>query len=120
VTPEQLHLRDEVLQVLYWLQGEGLDDEAGAGQLALWTGTSKADLEDVLELMVRDGWLRRGRKQSAYRFTEVGRMEGKRRFADAFVDHGLGWGGPGSCGPDCEECLIHGPGQCASHGHDHD
>jgi hypothetical protein len=116
MTPEQLHVRDEVLQVLYWLEGERLGDEATARQLSLWIGAEMAQLEHLLGRLVQSGWLEPGGSAKSYRLTELGRTEGKRRFADAFADHGLGWGGPGSCGPDCEDCLIHGPENCHAHG----
>lgn len=123
MTPEQLHLRDEVLQVLYWLKGEGLGDEATLQQLALWTGQPADHLQVVVDRLLGDRWLESGGSAATYRFTPEGEVEGKRRFADAFVDHGLGWGGPGSCGPDCDDCLIHGPENChvhsGDHGHDH-
>jgi hypothetical protein len=115
VTPEQLRLRDEVLQVLYWLRGEGLGEEATARQLALWIGTDEKKLSGLLATLVTDGWLEAGVAAGSFRFLELGEREGKRRFADAFADHGLGWGGPGSCGPDCQDCLINGPEQCHAH-----
>lgn len=115
MTPEQLHLRDEVLQVLYWLGGEGLGDECTPEQFALWTGADRALLTPVLDLMLADGWLEPGASPNSYRFTALGKGEGKRRFADAFADHGLGWSGPGGCGPDCEDCLINGPESCHAH-----
>lgn len=119
MTPEQLHLRDEVLQVLYWLKGEGLGEECSPKQFALWTGGDEVQLVPVLEFMLRDGWLEPGAIPDTYCFTPLGEREGKRRFADAFVDHGLGWGGPGGCGPGCEDCLINGPEHCHVHNHPH-
>lgn len=115
MTPEQLRLRDEVLQVLYWLNGEGLGTEATATQLAIWIGVDEMALAPTLRTLAADAWLRAGTQPGTYRFTQEGEAEGKRRFADAFVDHGLGWGGPGSCGPDCDDCLIHGPENCHAH-----
>lgn len=119
MTPEQLHLRDEILQVLYWLHGEGMGEEATPKQFALWTGADESELVDLLDMMAADAWLEPGSSPGSYRFTDAGKHEGKRRFADAFVDHGLGWGGPGTCGPDCEDCLIHGPENCHVHTHEH-
>lgn len=115
MTPEQLRLRDEALQVLYWLKGEGLDEECTAKQFALWIGADETSLQPVLEILVKDGWLEPGTAPDSYRFTEQGEQEGKRRFADEFVDHGLGWSGPGGCGPDCQDCLINGPEHCHAH-----
>lgn len=116
MTAEQLRLRDEILQVLYWLKGEDLGSECTAGQFALWTGMDEAALLPVLALMQGDGWLEAGSAPHSYRFTTEGEHEGKRRFADAFADHGLGWSGPGGCGPDCQDCLADGPGSCHAHG----
>lgn len=119
MTPEQLHLRDEILQVLYWLKGEGLVAECSSKQFALWTGADEASLHPVLAFTTMDGWLEPGTTPDTYRFTPLGEEEGKRRFADAFADHGLGWGGPGGCGPDCEDCLVNGPEFCHVHNHAH-
>lgn len=113
--PEELRLRDEVLQVLFWLRGEGLGDETSLRELAIWLGVGEEALPGLLGGMAQDGLLEPGKAPGSYRLTAVGLAEGERRFVDAFRDHGLGWGGPGSCGPDCEDCLVHGPDHCHVH-----
>ena len=116
MTPEELHLRDEILQVLYWLKGEGLQEEASAEQLAVFLPASNDELEPVIRSMVTIGMLEPGKGAGTCRLNELGLAEGGRRFAEAFADAGLGIQGHGTCMPGCD-CELHGPEACSLHGH---
>ncbi len=116
MTPRTLEIRDEVLQVLLWMRGEGLGEDADARQLALWIAAGAEEIQPVLDWMVRDGLLAAGRRQASVRLSELGLAEGGRRFTESFADAGLGSQGHGECSDDCD-CLEHGPEHCAEHRH---
>lgn len=87
---EALRRRDEILQVLYWMQGEGLGDGAGPDDLRRLLarpgdgdGGRDGDLERDLAALEGAGLVRRA-ADGTVRLTEAGRREGGRRFADAF------------------------------------
>jgi hypothetical protein len=91
---------DELLQILFWMRGEGLAADADAADLARLTGIEASRVARLLEQMTDQGLVRpepRGR----YALTEDGIGEGGRRFADEFAE--LTRAGHGECNdPDCE------------------
>lgn len=111
MTLEELRLRDEILQVLYWLEGERLGEAATAQQVAVLVGFPSERVERLFMLMRSEGLLL---GDSTVRLTELGRKEGGRRFHDAFAD--LTRSAHGACAPDCEDCMINGPENCPHHG----
>lgn len=115
MTPEELHLRDEILQVLFWMQGERLATEATAEQLAVFLPGADG-IARVLARMARDGWIRPGGRPGAWTLTDLGSGEGGRRFTETFADAGLGSQGHGACKPGCE-CETLGPEHCEVHRH---
>ncbi len=131
MTPDALLLRDEVLQVLYWREGEGLGVAASVADLRVLLPNPEPELVAIVDALVVDALVVDALieplvpgappQPARYRLTALGKREGGRRFADAFVDHGLG-GAHGTCGPGCEDCLTEGPEHCSAHdhaGHDH-
>lgn len=100
---DYLHWRDEILQVMYWLNGEGLGDAPGAAQIQNFLGASEDIVVSTLERMVEDGFV--VRETGGFRLSDFGRHEGGRSFEDEF--HGLTHQGHGECSPNCEFC--HGP-----------
>jgi len=116
MTPRQLQLRDEILQVLFWLSGEGLGDDARMEELAVWIATDGEELAPVLRLMVRDRLVEPAERAGSYRLSSSGMEEGGRRFTEDFADAGLGAQGHGECGPGCD-CCVHGIETCHVHGH---
>lgn len=110
MSPEQLRLRDEILQVLFWLQGEGLEDQAHLDGLAMFIGHASETLEPVLALLGRDGLIAGPAPETArFALTELGIREGGRRFIDNFEDTGLGLAK--ACAPGCD-CETLGPDHC--------
>ena len=113
-----LFWKDEILQVLYWMKGEGFGKEASLQQVVPLLASNKANLEYHLNKLVKDGFLTK--KKDLFELTEMGNKEAGRRFSDAFS--GLQKAGHGECGPDCEFCYgtdgvklencVH---NCASH-----
>lgn len=104
--------RDEVLQVVFWLQGEGLGPEVGAADVLRFIEDPTA-VEATLDRLVAEGWAEArpdpagGRR---YRLTPLGEREGRRRFLDEFEPY-LARRAHGECGtPDCG-CHT-GEGEC--------
>lgn len=110
---ERIRRRDELLQVLFWLEGEGFGTEmtvAGVGRFLRWPA---AEIRRGLEELVDDGLADAG--PVAVRLTDAGRREGGRRFVAEFASilsrdthHG------GEChDPECE-CHELGPAACTN------
>lgn len=97
---ESLRRRDDLLQGLYWLRGEGFAVEADLALLATILATAASDLREPLERLGADGLVET--IDGRYRLTDAGAREGGRRFADEFAD--LQRGTHGLCPPDCPEC----------------
>ncbi len=108
---DALFWRDEILQVLFWMRGEGLGDAPSADQLATFLNADAAMLHAHLERMVEEGYLTRA-AGNCYSLTERGRAEGGKIFMDEFA--GLTNQGHGECNnPDCA-CKTRGPEYCES------
>ena len=111
--PADLARLDEVLQVMYWMRGEGFGSEVAPEDLAVWLGAGPAGVEPLLERLVERGLLRRT-GAGRYRLTEDGVAEAGRRFADEFAD--ITRPGHGECGDPSCECVVTGdPADCAHH-----
>ena len=115
MTPDELHLRDEILQVMFWMRGEGFGAETTASQLSVFLPATELQLQTSLDQMTTDGLVVKGNSGS-YGLTPDGLNEGGRRFTEEFADAGLGAGGHGKCAPGCD-CELHGPAEC-THRHD--
>ena len=95
---EYLFWRDEILQVMYWLAGEGLGENVGPAPLRTFLGGDEPDLVVLMDQMVREGFLERS-SNALFRLTPLGTDAGKRSFAIEF--DGLLGQAHGECGPDC-------------------
>ncbi len=111
-----LFWKDEILQVMYWMYGEGLGQELSTDQLISLLNTPEENLSLHLSILVEDGYLLRSidGKETTYKLSEFGRKEGGQRFAGAF--QGLQKAGHGECGPDCD-CQWEGKDSCQHHIH---
>ena len=101
---EALQLRDEVLQVMYWLRGEGLSESVTEDDLRRFLVASPARLEAELDRLAADGYLEHpgGEGGGRYRLSTLGITEGGRRFREEFAPL-LGRESHNQCGdPDCE------------------
>jgi hypothetical protein len=97
---DALFWRDEILQALYWLQGEGLADGTDAPSLARLLVADEAIIAQELERLTAGGYLDYVPGPPAcFQLTEMGRLEGGRRFADEF--EGLTQQAHGECAPGC-------------------
>ncbi|MFN2517011.1 MAG: hypothetical protein ABR556_12455 [Pyrinomonadaceae bacterium] len=80
---DNLKSRDEILQVMYWMQGEGLGREFSVADLQKFLPSEQAVLAEDLQVMVSSGLVRSGHDHR-FALTERGKEEGGRRFADEF------------------------------------
>ena len=77
-----LKSRDEILQVMYWMTGEGLGIEFSIADLQKFLPSEQTVLAEDLEVMVLSGLLES--RDEKFVLTEQGKKEGGRRFADEF------------------------------------
>jgi len=94
---EALRVRDEVLQAMYWMRSEGLDDAPSAGELARFLAVPGETLTPYLDRFARDGYLEP--VAGGYQLTDEGARIGKRTFADEFAE--LTRPTHGECDDDC-------------------
>jgi hypothetical protein len=122
-----LFWRDEILQVMYWYQGEGFGTSVTTRDLRTFLSADEELIHGHLERMTADGYLQRldgeavegdaegkpdeGGAAPRYSFTEYGAREGARRFADEFSD--ITRQGHGDCPPGCPICKDLPPEECA-------
>ncbi len=107
---DALFWRDEVLQVMFWMRGEGLGDSCTPEALASFLATDAGSLAETLDRMVVEEYLRIDDR--AYSLTDRGRQEGARLFAEEFG--GLTQQAHGECNnPSCA-CQTQGPEACES------
>lgn len=94
---QRLYWRDEILQLLFWIEGEKLGTRVSVETLRRFLGLDPDGAIRHLERLVDDGYLVRW--QATYRLSARGRAEGGRIFAEEFAE----WLRPahGSCGADC-------------------
>ena len=100
-----LFWKDEILQVLYWMHGEGIGSEVSLPQMLPFLNTSYRNLEYHLNKITVEGLLVGEKKEGIiyYKLSESGKKQGGRQFAEAF--QGMQKAGHGECGPDCEFCY---------------
>ena len=94
---EVLRIRDEVLQAMYWMRSEDLDETPTGRSLARFLAVPADTLTPYLERFVSDGYLEA--VSSGYRLTDRGLETGRRTFADEFAD--LTRPAHGQCDDDC-------------------
>jgi len=90
--------RDEILQVMFWLQGEGFGDQVDAALLERFLGVEAEFGVQYLDHLTEEALLVRG-EDGRYALTASGRLLGARVFAAEFAD--LTKPGHGECGADC-------------------
>lgn len=94
---------DEVLELLFWFEGEGLGDSATLSGIARFLTHGEDETRQALDHLVSRGDVRvlGDGPQAEFRLTDVGRREGGRRFAEEFAT--LLSQGHGECNdPDCD------------------
>jgi hypothetical protein len=95
-----LRCRDDILQAMYWMRGEGFGEETDAQMLQSFLVVDEDLLREQLAILVEEDYLEES--SGRYRLSALGVKEGGRRFADEFAD--LQHTAHGDCGPDCPHC----------------
>jgi len=110
-----LHERDEILQILYWLEGERLVDAVTPADLVPFLPLPARTIAEHLQVLRRQGYVDRlPHTGDRYRLTVVGRREGGRRFAEEFAP--LLRQGHGECNDPACDCHRTGdPTLCPAH-----
>jgi len=107
---DALFWREEILQVLYWMEGEGLEVSIPFSRLMVLLNTSSDNLFLHLKKNIDAGYLQTEddvlNEDSSVRLTPFGKKEAGNIFRNAF--EGMQKGGHGECGPDCEFCYSEG------------
>ena len=95
-----LRCRDDILQAMYWMRGEGFGEETDAQMLQSFLVVDENLLREQIEILVEENYLEES--GGRYRLSALGVKEGGRRFADEFTD--LQHTAHGDCGPNCPHC----------------
>ena len=114
---QHLFWKDEILQVIYWMQGEGLGEQVSASHLQNLLSIDAAELSFHLKKLVTDDYLEiEGSREEdgLYSLSDFGKKEAGKRFASAF--QGLQKAGHGECSADCD-CQWEGHDSCKHHHH---
>lgn len=93
----RIYWRDEILQVMFWMEGEGLGSRIDPETLDRFLGGESEIALLHLDRLVRDGYVRR--EAEGFSLAERGREEGGRLFADEFSS--LTRPTHGECGDEC-------------------
>ena len=114
-TLNDLYWQDEILQVMYWLLGEGFAEEVTVVQLRRFLDGEPGVLEGNLRRLADTGLVETGPGPGSagtapgalaagdrmyYRLTRIGQEEARRRFIDEFRPL-IGRTGHGECSDDC-------------------
>ena len=103
--------RDEVLQLLFWMRGEGIGESQAPQALARFLNLEPDALMPHLMQMAVGGYV--DFKGNSVTLTDFGRIEGARRFKEEFDP--LLSQGHGECSdPNCD-CHEFGPDHCKTH-----
>ncbi|MFN2489499.1 MAG: hypothetical protein ABR529_07150 [Actinomycetota bacterium] len=93
-----LFWRDEILQLMFWIKGEGLGDSVDATILERFLGVGEHVGVQYLDRLVDEGLLTRD-ATGLYELTPDGQELGARVFSEEFSE--LTKPAHGECGPDC-------------------
>lgn len=96
---DDLKVRDEVLQVMFWMLGENIAHEIDAAYVARFLAIPEDAIANALDVLARERLVLRGASPERYRLSEDGMHEGGRRFHDEFRD--LTKQAHGECAPGC-------------------
>lgn len=111
--------RDEILELLYWLEGEGFRADATLGGIARLVAHDDDAVASTLSDLVQRGDVICDAESLQYRLTPGGRREAARRFAEEFA--GMLNQGHGECNDPSCDCHTN-PGaaaECHARAHEH-
>lgn len=114
----ELARRDELLELLYWIEGEGFGGTATVGGITRFLAHPEAEVRASLGDLVRRGDIVLHPASGEYRLTDTGRLEAARRFAEEFAP--LLSQGHGECNdPNCD-CHSNPAGAAECHARTHE
>ena len=107
---DALFWKEEILQVLYWMDGEELAQEVPFDRLVILLNTNAEKLlQHVIKNEAAGIILRKNvapNNEGTVSLTPAGKKEAGLIFRNAF--EGMQKAGHGECGPDCEFCYDNG------------
>lgn len=110
----QIARRDEMLELLFWFEGEGMTSSATVPAIARFLVHSEAMVRETVGHLVNHGLVVQLPGASGeYRLTDVGRREAGRRFADEFSE--LLGQGHGECNDPTCDCHDNPAGAAECH-----
>ncbi|MBA2293491.1 MAG: hypothetical protein H0W15_13660 [Gemmatimonadales bacterium] len=105
--------QDEMLELLFWFEGEGLGASATIPGMTRFLAQPEDTVRTTLDELMRRAYIVQPDKAGEYRLTPTGRVQAARRFADEFSE--LLSQGHGECSdPDCD-CHDNPAGAAACH-----
>lgn len=104
--------QDELLELLYWLEGEGIPGAATLAGMARFLARPSAEVEEAIARLVERGDVERS-GDAEFRLTSTGRKEAARRFAEQFA--GMTGQGHGECNDPTCDCHTNPEGAAACH-----
>lgn len=120
---EGIARRDEILELLYWVEGEGFGGAATLAGITRFLTHAEDDVRRTLEQLTGRADVVLDEESGEYRLTDTGRREAARRFAAEFAP--LLAQGHGECNdPNCD-CHTNPAGAAECHaaraheGHQH-
>lgn len=105
---DELKRRDEILQIMFWLHGEGFGPDVAPADILRFAGDDAA-VHRTLARLVEDGYADAVADPVRYRLTRLGVQEGRRRFLDEFEPY-LARHAHGQCGS--ADCDCQRGGEC--------
>jgi hypothetical protein len=103
--------QDELLELLYWLEGEGFAGSATLAGMSRFLAHDEDDVADTLRRLIARSYVVAAGDE--FRLTEVGRREAARRFADEFAP--LLSQGHGECNDPTCDCHTNPAGAAECH-----
>ena len=103
--------QDEILELLYWLEGEGFQANATVAGITRFVVQQERVVRDSVERLRARGYVTE--VGGEVRLTEAGRREAARRFADEFAP--LLGQGHGECNDPTCECHVNPAGAAECH-----
>lgn len=102
-----LFWKEEILQVMYWMDGEGLGSKISVRQILNFINTSSENLLFHINKLLDQGLIEAEQTSITLNglvtLSQIGKTEAGKHFAEAF--QGLQKAGHGECGPDCDFCY---------------
>lgn len=96
--------RDEVLELLFWMRGQGFGEQLSARDLAGFLVYPEPEIVATLQTLEALGAVEQ-RTEGRYALTESGLPEARRRFVDEFRE--MLAEGHGECGFSCQQDHDH-------------